>query len=94
MQPTEPYRPKTPEQQVEFRELLEKLSGRLRSQLNDDDFGPIEPLVDEAPEAYRAAIFEALVIEEIQLRKHRGAEPTREEYLQRFPDRTELVENA
>jgi len=94
MQPTEPYFPESLDKNPAFRALLESLSDRLRSELSGDGFGPIEQLVAEAPPEYQATIFEELVIAEAQLRMMRGAEPTLDEYLQRFPNRVTLIERA
>lgn len=94
MQPSEPHFPESLNKGPEFRALLESLSDRLRSELSDEGFGPIEQLVAEAPAEYQATIFAELIIEEAQLRMMRGARPTLDEYLQRFPDRVVLVEKA
>lgn len=94
MQPTEPHVPESLDSIPAFRALLESLSDRLRSELSSVGFGPIEQLVGEARAEYRAAIFEELVIEEAQLRKMRGAEPSLDEYLRRFPSRVESVKSA
>jgi hypothetical protein len=94
MQPTEPHFPESLNKGPEFRALLESLSDRLRSELSDEGFGPIEQLVGEAPPEYQATIFAELMIEEVQLRMMRGAQLTLDEYLQRFPTKVELVERA
>lgn len=94
MQPTEPHFPESLKKGPEFRALLESLSDRLRSELSDEGFGPIEQLVAETPAEYQATIFAELIIEEAQLRMMRGAQPTLDEYLRRFPTKVELVERA
>lgn len=94
MQPSEPHFPESLNNGPEFRALLESLSDRLRGELSDEGFGPIEQLVAEAPAEYQATIFAELIIEEAQLRKMRGAQPTLDEYLRRFPDRVMLIEKA
>ncbi len=94
MQPTEPHFPESLNEGPEFRALLESLAERLRNELSDDGFGPIEQLVAEAPDEYQATIFAELIIKEAQLRKMRAAQPTLEEYLERFASKAELVSRA
>lgn len=94
MQPTEPDAPGSLHRSLDFQLLLESLSDRLRNQWSDSGFGPIQQLMAEVPEQYQAKIFEELLIEEVQLRRLRGAEPNLDEYLKRFPDLVDLVQNA
>ncbi|MFO0942318.1 MAG: serine/threonine-protein kinase [Pirellulales bacterium] len=91
---TEPYFAESVNKGPVFRSCLKSLSDRMRVALTNEGFGPIEQLVAEAPTEFQAMIFLELIIEEAQLRKIRGVEPTIDEYLLRFPKKTELIDKA
>ncbi len=54
----------------------------------------IEVFLDEVVGAERDDLLRELLVIDIQLRLERGEHPIREDYLDRFPDRAEVIEQA
>ncbi|MEM8681313.1 MAG: protein kinase [Planctomycetota bacterium] len=51
-------------------------------------------LADEIPEVEREVLLAELIVLEIDYRRRRGDHPTRREYLERFPDHAEAIDEA
>lgn len=73
---------------------LQSSLDRLREALRDADRGPIEQIIEDVPEDLRDSMLEALVAEEARIRKDRHQNVSVDDYLERFPQREEVIRRA
>jgi tRNA A-37 threonylcarbamoyl transferase component Bud32 len=74
--------------------LLEEVCDRFEEALKAPGSPRLEQFLSEVMEPVRAAVFRELLGLELDYRKLRGETPTREDYLGRFPEHTDLIEAA